>query len=118
RNLAALIGLPQLDNRVGNDRPGTIKHRAVQANGVRMRAVDKIFAARIGQRIAEEWANGLAGGRHELRHQWSPPSGSIQVRFDPVSALSQRYPSAYSGVVMSWSYVATRRSRASWSTID
>src|SRR5699024_1151980 len=87
---AVLVGLPDLDERVGDGSAMAVEQLAVETHRTGVGAVDQSFAALIGQGVAEERADRLAGGLGELRHQWSPSSGSVQVRFEPLSTISQR----------------------------
>ena len=74
RHPAGGVCLPQLEQRVGDRVAVAVAHGAVQPDRPRRRGRDQLAAAVVRQRVVEERAHRLPGGR--LRHRRLPRPGS------------------------------------------
>ena len=107
---AAGIGLPGLDQCVGNDGPGTVGDGALD-DDARPLSLEP-GAAVEGEAEMEEGTDGL---------EWRRPAHaevSIGVACRPRTTMSKRYPSAHSGLVRSKSKLETMRRREAGSGVE
>ena len=87
---ALRVGLPDLDQGVGDRLAATVEDQPVETYGVRAAGRDQLAVARPGERVVEERADRLSRGGRQVAGRAAHASSSIRVRWLPVSTMSQR----------------------------